>query len=996
MSASDFNFSPGLYPYYPSQGRHRNGYQVPTAGAIQRGAQDDQQGNWYDRHRLTIDSSSALLSSPFTLPLLSGHGHQGNNPPFNFGDNTTYSSNDGSNNHAYFIGGPSTSQETALGSQLARPIMNAEGYQENESRPAYFGGSYTDGSNIPGVYVINAQACGTNDTTYHFGGYDSHGSNAEAYSSTSQVTFASSVAGLQGFGGETGAHNMPVYKPPPQSQLIAEASTATLQLSRKNSTFPRIHATRGSTGFEQGHGDLPYGPIPHASIQSSNSMCFRTERRTIGHRSAPYSIMYRQERSRGPVYNGNIYGGVNYSMSNVEGAILQYLKEHAATGAMHDSDERFPPPLCHPGTREAVIHRVLQWYGYQEGPDKPIMWVHAPAGYGKTAVAGTVAATLDAKLIELDFNPLGATFFFWRTSSERNSPARFIITLAYQLSLSIPELAPHVENAVRRNPMILTKALEVQMAKLLVEPFKALGDTKDMPNRLIIIDGLDECINSDRESRVEKKYAEDQEVVQVRILDLIRVLASHKLPLSCLILSRPEAWIKQHIRSRSFADLVETADLYKVGDHMNDVETFVRAELTRLGVGEDLVKRLVQKACGHMLFASTVIRHIDCPYDEPCQRLHNILNDHSSSNPDLAHSTPFSSLHELYKQILRSCPEGSRSVMIEVLEDITGAAPFNASEVDMNRAISTLDSLSGRVPGVGMKAIRGLQAVLALAGAGNSNDDYMDDEFYPLEFFIHSSFREFLLDPRFSLEFYIDPQKGRRRLLSACLHYMSSITLDRNLDEDHIQYAVMAWTYLWDDWVYNYSEQEPPGKAVLLDMFQKLLSIDLTACFVHAFTQDPEKNISYWGTLDTRVISAGVRNLMIPRNTDGFTLFDSEPFAQQAVSHVRTSYKAAVLHLLQKQYAPDTNNSHYFPFAVSHCLQEFSLAIPSGERWNWNSNRIIQALKTLRRESWKHFDRLMESVKLHVRSSIHKWNLYEGNELLGRLETLISFIQEDE
>ncbi|RXW15010.1 hypothetical protein EST38_g10839 [Candolleomyces aberdarensis] len=995
MSASDFNFNSGLYPYHPSQDGHRSGYQVPTAGAMERGSQDDQQGNWHDRHHPTIDSSSTLLSSPFTPPLLSGHGHQGNNSPFHFGDNTIYSSNDGSNDHAYFIGGPSTSQGTASSSQFARPIMNAEGYQGNDSGLAYnFGGSYTDGSNIAGVNVVGGQACGTNDTTYHFGGYDSRGSNAEAYSSTSQVTFASSAAGLQGFRGETDAHNMPVYKPPPQSQLIAEASTATLQLSRNNSTFPHIHATRGSTGFEQGHGDLPYGPISHASIQSSNSMCFRTERRTIGHRSAPYSIMYRQERSRGPIYNGNIYGGVNYNMSNVEGAILQYLKEHAATGAMHDSDERFPPPLCHPGTREAVIYRVLQWYGYQEGPNKPIMWVHAPAGYGKTAVAGTVAATLEAKLIELNFNPLGATFFFWRTSPERNSPARFIITLAYQLSMSIPELAPHVENAVRRNPMILTKALEVQIAKLVVEPFKALGDTEDMPNRLIIIDGVDECINSDRESRVEKKYAEDQEVVQVRVLDLIRVLASHGLPLSFLIFSRPEAWIEQHIGSSSFADLVETVDLYEVGDHMNDVETCVRAELTRLGVGEeDLVKRLVRKAGGHMLFASTVIRHIDCPYDEPCQRLHKILNDHSSSNPDLAHSTPFSSLHELYRQILRSCPEGNRSVMIEVLEDITGAVPFNDFQVDMNRAISALDSLSGRAPGAGMKAIRGLQAVLDLAGAGSSKDGYVSRS---VEFFIHSSFREFLLDSRFSLEFYIDPQKGCRRLLSGCLHYMSSITLDSNSGEDHLQYAVMAWTYLWGVWVYTYSEQEPPGKAVFLDMFQKLLSIDLTACFVHVYTQDSAKGISCLGAFDRRAIFAGARNLMIPRNTDGLTLFDSEPFAQQAVSHVRTSYKAAVLHLLRKQYYPYTNNNTFFPYAVFNCLHEFLLAIPSGERWNWNSDSIVQALKTLKRESCEHFDRLMESVKLNLPNSIHKWNLYESNELLGRLETLIAFIRDDE
>ncbi|KAJ2937073.1 hypothetical protein H1R20_g19, partial [Candolleomyces eurysporus] len=199
---------------------------------------------------------------------------------------------------------------------------------------------------------------------------------------------------------------------------------------------------------------------------------------------------------------------------------LQFLCKHSATGAMHDSEERSTPPVCHPGTREAVVVRIQDWYGNQVGLRKPIMWVHAPAGYGKTAIAGTVSKMLE-ETVGLDSSLLGATFFFWRTSPERNSPARFIITIAYQLAISIPELAPYIENAVKRNPMILWKRLEVQLVKLVVEPFKSLGELEDIPNRLVIIDGLDECINSGQESRVEKKYAEDREEVQVRVPELI-------------------------------------------------------------------------------------------------------------------------------------------------------------------------------------------------------------------------------------------------------------------------------------------------------------------------------------------------------------------------------------------------------------------------------------------------------------------------------------------
>jgi hypothetical protein len=332
---------------------------------------------------------------------------------------------------------------------------------------------------------------------------------------------------------------------------------------------------------------------------------------------------------------------------------LQFLYQHAAMGAIHESDERYPPALCHPGTREVAVSRIIAWHLDKDGKKK-IMWVHAPAGYGKTAVAGTVKEELD--VMELGFDsPVGATFFFWRGSPERNSPARFIITLAYQLAESIPELGPRVEAVIKSKPGIVKMALELQLLKLIVEPFKSIGDLATMPNRLVIIDGIDECINSDRESRVEKKYAEDQELVQIRVLNLIHRLHLHHLPLSFVMLSRPEAWIKRHIGSEPFRDAVEVLDLYEVGDHLNDVETFVRAELSRIAKeynfeGADKQwpeeRYLIWRSQGNILYASTVIRHIDDPYGDPRHLLKEIIDSSTTSNTAILNSSPFSSLYE--------------------------------------------------------------------------------------------------------------------------------------------------------------------------------------------------------------------------------------------------------------------------------------------------------------------------------------------------------------
>ncbi|KAJ2915781.1 hypothetical protein MD484_g4655, partial [Candolleomyces efflorescens] len=739
--------------------------------------------------------------------------------------------------------------------------------------------------------------------------------------------------------------------------VVYDASTAH-SLTGEMSTAPIPHhslnAAQNSQLLGNGLNGIPYGPVPHSSLQSSNSMCFRTQRSTIAHRPAPYSTVYHQERSSAPIYNGSISGGVS-NLFVSSGDVLQYMKEHAATGAMHDSNERFPPPRCHAGTREAVIYRVFDWYGYQKRPGKPMMWIYAPAGYGKTAVAGTVSEKLEAKAAELGFSLIGATFFFWRTSEERNSPARLIITLTYQLFVSVPELVPHIERAVKRDPMILSKALEVQLMKLIIGPFKALGDTTHMPNRLIILDGLDECINLDQESRVQKRYAEDQERVQARALDLIHTLASHSLPLSFLILSRPEPWIKQHIESPKFKNLVEPIDLYEVGDHMDDVEKFVREELTRIGVGEeDLAERLVRRAGGHMLYASTAIRHIDDPNYDPRTRLKNLLHGSSSSNHDLTHSTPFSSLHELYRQILQSCHEGNIQTMVEVLGELIipkyGLDFFSVTSLD--EVVSIFDGLVGRDPGSGMRAIRGLHSMLNTSGTDS--------------WFIHSSFPEFLKNPDLSLEFTIDQAKTSQRLLLGCLDSLSTITLGSTemLDELHIQYALFQWPWLWDHWVYL-TCSGPKAGPECSEMCRKLLTVDLMACFVHASSLpdvDRPFEILYPSSLGT----PGSNNFIFSDGAEA--IYDSEPLAQQVVLHVTHSLTAAICHILRPAHLGSGRWSETFLGAVSGYLV---LRVEQAERWpdDWRCDTVVRSLKTHQRESNTGFVRLKEDIDAWCKES---------------------------
>jgi hypothetical protein len=640
-------------------------------------------------------------------------------------------------------------------------------------------------------------------------------------------------------------------------------------------------------------------------------------------------------------------------------SVLQFLYEHAATGAMHDSDERYPPPLCYPGTREVMIVRIKDWYGFLTRPNKPIMWIHAPAGYGKTAVAGTISKWLE-EVEGLDFSPLGATFYFWRTSPERNSPLRFIITIAYQLAESIPELAPHIDNAIKRSPMILRKALEVQLMKLIVEPFKALRGLDNMPNRLIIVDGLDECINSDQECRVERRYAEDQEKAQIRILELIHTLQSHRLPLSFLILSRPEAWIKQHIQSSPFERVVEVVDLYALGGHLKDTETYIRAELSRIAArvkddgmvgpgegewpGEDVVNALIWRTNGHMQYASTAIRHIDNPYGDPRTLLKNLVESSSPTNPDLGHSSPFSSLNELYLQIMRFCPESNRALMIQVLEDIYHCFPVFSRTAGFQRALDSLDYLSGRVPGQGYRAIRPLHAVLNISRGGP--DPYAP---YPIALnpFIHSSFPEFLLNSRLSLEFAIDQQKRTRRILSGCLDCMSKITLESEMKGDAYLFAVM----MWPDLVMNLLSSEPLNFPYV-DVMEKLLSIDLVACSIKAIT-DGEGSLIYPLEYGSRYVDGLYHSFIQPfRNHRSFM---SEPLAQRAVTHVVSSLENSVLHFLRR--SPIGWGSNF-----AYAFVSFAAWFRGKGEGTWtidNNHQVVKALRKLREEHLHHISYLI-------------------------------------
>ena len=124
----------------------------------------------------------------------------------------------------------------------------------------------------------------------------------------------------------------------------------------------------------------------------------------------------------------------------------------------------------------------MRWFDYDF--NRPICWLSGRAGSGKSCIAHTVALSFDSRAI------LAASFFFSRQPRDR-STRHLISALAYQLSSSLPQMAPYFKQLLLRDPSVVYQDTEHQFQKLILDPILSLPQV--IPTRVIVVDALDEC-----------------------------------------------------------------------------------------------------------------------------------------------------------------------------------------------------------------------------------------------------------------------------------------------------------------------------------------------------------------------------------------------------------------------------------------------------------------------------------------------------------------------
>ncbi|KAF7344231.1 putative nwd2 protein [Mycena venus] len=429
-----------------------------------------------------------------------------------------------------------------------------------------------------------------------------------------------------------------------------------------------------------------------------------------------------------------------FTMNNHSGrdAGIHILHRAVALEALHDSAESFSQPRCHPETRKKLLKNLYDW-ATDPHSKYSILWLHGPAGAGKSAIMQTLCRRLQ------DAGRLGGGFFFKRGHATRGNAKMLFATLAYQLALHQPQFTGPISRTIETNPSLLGRSLDMQLWNLILEPCKLIQDATPS---VLLVDGLDEC---------------ESHNIQREILRLIAsAINGHGVPLRILVASRPEPHLRETFDEESIQGLFDSVNIEQ---SFEDVRTYLRYEFSRVHrqhsttmqqiltpwPSPKVLEMLVQDSSGYFIYASTVIRFVDDEYSRPSQQLNIIIQNLVPHDTE----SPFAALDHLYRQILSGVPARHHPILCDILGVVMHYP--NRQEV----TTGGIEELLGLGPGEVGLILRPLHSVLKLP----SEKSPFDQE--PIRAH-HASFRDFLDSHERASIFYLGSPQHRAKKL-ACL-----------------------------------------------------------------------------------------------------------------------------------------------------------------------------------------------------------------------------------
>uniref|UniRef100_A0A0W0G3M4 Nephrocystin 3-like N-terminal domain-containing protein n=1 Tax=Moniliophthora roreri TaxID=221103 RepID=A0A0W0G3M4_MONRR len=494
---------------------------------------------------------------------------------------------------------------------------------------------------------------------------------------------------------------------------------------------------------------------------------------TVGGDQNIYTYGYEVHGNVTNVYNG----GISQDLLDDPKATLQLLARKAAPNACYDSEQRFPPPNCHPGTRKRILEDLGKWIEDDSKVTKAF-WLYGSAGVGKSAIAQNLAEKYIRKRV-------AAGFFFSRNDSTRDGLEPFVASIAYQFckpgSPLRPVLGPLIVQVIRSDPNLFHASCEIQFEKLIIEPCSKIeaAEWENLPNT-IIIDGLDECVHIPS---------------QERLLTIIQKLAiAHRtleipVPWTFLVCSRPEPQIRDAFDN--FRMVLRRLDVNSSDDAFRDIKKYFVDQFAVLRAKHhralprggspwprgDAIDQLAERAQGQFIFAATVIKFIDTRDEPPQDRLDAVLRIYIERGSD----SPYSDLDLLYHQILSTCQMWEKVQLVLRLL-VTSHFELGDGVIHLKeagwRSVMIIEGLLNLKQGKLTPLLSRLHSVLHIPGDDMSNITVA-----------HASFTEFLCDVNRSMNYHA-PRMSQseycecvtllllRSLSTLALHYPPHNSLD--------------------------------------------------------------------------------------------------------------------------------------------------------------------------------------------------------------------------
>ncbi|KAF9255857.1 hypothetical protein L218DRAFT_950448 [Marasmius fiardii PR-910] len=428
----------------------------------------------------------------------------------------------------------------------------------------------------------------------------------------------------------------------------------------------------------------------------------------------------------------------------------------AGVGASHNSALQSSRGSCLSGTREGVLRDIHEWRS-SENTSSPVCWLSGPTGVGKSAIALTVAKSCAKS------GKLAASFFFLRSDPKRNNPSFLMLTIAHGLLTTKPSLRRIIDRKITDDPSILEATLEDQFAELIARPLLRrrwwswkhvqqllLSRSSQKCPYFVIIDGIDECSDSD---------------TQLRVISLLMSAyqQSPHFPLRLLICSRSESWIREVFDVPNINIFVKHIMLDESYLPSKDIERYFLHEFSGIRTSARYsqvifpeswpssadIQRLVQNASGQFIYAITVMKFVKAEYSHPIAQLRIILDN----SPNQIRESPFVELDNLYHIIVSANPDHEKLLCIlSAILLLPGYGPSSPEFIELLLGLS-----AGEVD----LSLRGMHSVLAIHGRGHKIEVY------------HTSFIDYLHDRSRSSEFFISKAQQRDFLASQWLATLS-------------------------------------------------------------------------------------------------------------------------------------------------------------------------------------------------------------------------------